>query len=178
MRQPIDMNEIQRQLQSQAAELSGPPSTPPSLSQLSGQVAARRHRRAVALRVASSGAAVACVLLIVFSFNRNPPADQDSMPVAVTPGAGQLAVLDADSGGTVSDSGTAIDPDKIREKMRFLARVRQPRPVYRIDRESNQLRYVGWIEDEQTVPVELNPLSNEQEANIKRVSNRPNVYDL
>ena len=169
MNSPFETNEIEDQLASQAAELAGPRSSAPSLITLQERVSKRRRRRTLVRRSAAASSLAACALLAFIA----------SKDLTNTNSTDDVPKVAANNTNSVDQSTkTKFDTQAFKEKMRLLARVRRPLPVFQMDRQNRQMRYVGWIEDEQTVPVNLEQLTNEQQATFRKMLDRRNIHDL
>lgn len=73
---------------------------------------------------------------------------------------------DVTSDSMNSNDQPSIDPGS---DVHVYALVRDRVPVFGVPHGSDQVQFVGWIESEQTLPVELNRFPTEQQQNIKSV---------
>lgn len=168
---------IERELKDRAARMAKPMSDPPSAKQLSQTVRKRRHRQMVIRQTAVGGCAVAACVL--FFFRTNEPAKENAAENAIVAVGPDHGVLDTnDVLDPASIKTPAMSPKQIEQKIRLLAKVRQPVPVFEVDEQSQSMRYVGWVEDELQVPVDLDHMPSEQRASFRKALYEPVRYDL
>lgn len=134
----------------------------PDIDSLHRQLNRRRRRKLVS---AASIAGVALALLATFALPWDPETDHETAGLPkLLPSVGVIVDprIDQDDVGVVS----AVD---LSADVHVYARLWGQLPVFGVDRETQRMHHVGWIESETTLPVDLQTFSKDQQQSIKAV---------
>lgn len=147
-----------------------PTSDPPRMSELRICVQRRRRQRKI-VTSALFGGAVCCLLALILS---KPSTQFDAI---TAPGASVTLHHDQAQQRQPAVSRASIEPGGVR----VFARVRLQTPVFGLDEETRYLRHVGWIDSEETVPVDLSQFPSAQRENLEAVlfqNDQDNYFNL
>lgn len=155
-----------------------PPAEVPDIAALQNRVSKRRRRRKWGTFVSCS-VAVAIGLAVVSRWNQgNEPAPlvQPGQAVSGEKSSRALAGQTQPVIFPVDHDVAQVGVDETND-IRVFARVIEQSPVFDVHPQTKVMRHVGWIESEQTVPLDLRFFSDDQRQDFRAML-RPNAQSV
>lgn len=169
-------NEIEQQLRDQS-QFNVPKVAPPPLGVLNARVdVARRRRRR--FRTGVSGAVLLVVAggTLAWINGTNTPRTNggtestqivDAMPK--NPTSPKIGPTDTIATNTTSKKKN--DSTFKRPRIQLYAKVRQPLPVFDIQQDTKAIHHIGWVECEESIPLDMRYVPDSQQQTFDAVLN-------
>jgi hypothetical protein len=142
----------------QQSEPTTPASSAPKLNELSGRVRSRRlQRRIVAACWCGTIGLCAIAVAIVWpslgsGSGKDAPRSSENVAVVESPSRDEITFPGA---------------DPLVEGVQVFATVSQRIPIFGLQRDTQLLYHVGWIDSEEIIPVDVSQFPSDQQQNFK-----------
>lgn len=153
---PDAMSEFDELSKLDLAVPSAPASSPPTVSELAERLNHRKRRRKGAAAVA-----VATVGLLASFLLRPDSSESESHRDFVVESVRETV-------GSTSDGELKLEDDA---GIRLFATVRQSLPVFEVEKDTQLVHHVGWVDSESVIPIDLESVADDRREFLRAVLN-------